>query len=141
VRRPLADLAVASANKIQFSGARKFRTYIDASSAIDLLVDRIRGSFDMKKLSIVCVALCVSFSTTAAFARGGGMGSHSMSMMGGGAFGTSAAAPGTNSLGTALSSSGTGNGAMKGPLLGTSPSIDREEAKVDKMIDGICRGC
>jgi len=95
----------------------------------------------MKKFSIVCVALCVSLSTTAAFARGGGMGSHSMSMMGGGAFGTSAAAPGTNSLGTALSSSGTGNGAMKGPLLGTSPAIDREEAKVDKMIDGICRGC
>jgi hypothetical protein len=95
----------------------------------------------MKKLSIVCVALCVSLSTTAAFARGGGMGSHSMSMMGGGAFGTSAAAPGTNSLGTALSSSGTGNGPMKGPLLGTSPAIDREEAKVDKMIDGICRGC
>jgi hypothetical protein len=95
----------------------------------------------MKKLSIVCVALCVGLSTTASFARGGGMGSHSMSMMGGGAFGTSAAAPGTNSLGTALSSSGTGNGAMKGPLLGTSPAIDREEAKVDKMIDGICRGC
>jgi hypothetical protein len=94
----------------------------------------------MKTLSIVCVALCVSLPTTAAFARGGGMGSHSMSAMGG-AFGTSAAAPGTNSLGTALSSSGTGNGAMKGPLLGTSPSIDREEAKVDKMIDGICRGC
>jgi hypothetical protein len=61
--------------------------------------------------------------------------------MGGGAFGTSAAAPGTNSLGTALPSSGTGSGSMKGPLLGTSPAIDREEAKVDKMIDGICRGC
>jgi hypothetical protein len=30
---------------------------------------------------------------------------------------------------------------MKGPLLGTSPGIDREEAKVDKMIGGICRGC
>ena len=66
---------------------------------------------------------------------------HSMSVMGGGAFGTSAAAPGTNSLGTALSSSGTGNAPMKGPLLGTSPGIDREEAKVDKMIGGICRGC
>ena len=95
----------------------------------------------MKKLSILCVVLCAGVSTTAAFARGGGMGSHQMSAMGG-AFGTSAAAPGTNSLGTALSSSGTGYGApMKGPLLGTSPAIDREEAKVDKMIDGICRGC
>jgi len=30
---------------------------------------------------------------------------------------------------------------MKGPLLGTNPAIDREEAKVDKMIDSICRGC
>jgi hypothetical protein len=94
----------------------------------------------MKTLSILCVALCVGVSTTAAFARGGGMGSHSMSAMGG-AFGTSAAAPGTNSLGTALSSSGTGLGRIPGPLLGTSPAIDQEEAKVDKMIDGICRGC
>jgi hypothetical protein len=94
----------------------------------------------MKKLSILCVALCVSVSTTAALARGGGMGSHQMSAMGG-AFGTSAAAPGTNSSGTALSSSGIGRGPEKGPLLGTSPDIDREEAKVDKMIAGICRGC
>ena len=94
----------------------------------------------MKKLSFLCVALCIGVSTTAAFARGGGMG-HSMSVMGGGAFGTSAATPGTNSLGTALSSSGTGLGPMKGPLLGTGPAIDREEAKVDRMIDGICRGC
>jgi hypothetical protein len=44
-------------------------------------------------------------------------------------------------LGTALSSSGAGNGPMKGSLLGTNPAIDREEAKVDKMIDSICRGC
>ena len=94
----------------------------------------------MKTLSILCVALCVGLSTAAAFARGGGMGSHQMSAMGG-AFGTSAAAPGTNSLGTALSSSGMGRGPVKGPLLGTSPAIDREEAKVDRMIDGICRGC
>jgi hypothetical protein len=94
----------------------------------------------MKKLSILCVALCVGLSTTAAFARGAGMGSHQMSAMGG-AFGTSAAAPGTNSLGTALSSSGMGRGPVKGPLLGTSPAIDREEAKVDRMIEGICRGC
>jgi hypothetical protein len=95
----------------------------------------------MKKLSIVCVALCVGLSTTAAFARGGGMGSHHMSVTGG-ASGTSAAAPGTNSLGTALSSSGTGNGLrMKGPLLSANPAIDREEAKVNKMIASICRGC
>jgi hypothetical protein len=93
----------------------------------------------MKKLSVLCVALCVSLSTTAAVARGG-MGSHHMSITGG-AFGTSAAAPGTNSLGTALSSSGVGNGPVKGPLLGTNPAIDREEAKVDKMIESICRGC
>jgi hypothetical protein len=92
----------------------------------------------MKKLSVLCVALCVSLSTTAAFARGG-MGSHHMSVTGG-AFGTSVAAPGTNSLGTALSSSGSGR-PMKGPLLGTDPAIDREEAKVDKMIGSICRGC
>jgi hypothetical protein len=94
----------------------------------------------MKKLSVVCVALCVGLSTTAAFARGGGMGSHGMSM-GGGASGTSAAAPGTNASGTALSSSGVGNGPVKGPLLGTSPDVDREEAKVDKMLGSICRGC
>jgi hypothetical protein len=95
----------------------------------------------MKNLSVLCVALCVSLSTTAAFARGGGMGSSHMSVGTGGAFGTSAAAPGTNSLGTALSSSGVGHGPVKGPLLGTSPSIDREEAKVDKMMESICRGC
>jgi hypothetical protein len=46
----------------------------------------------MKKLSVLCIALCVGLSTTAAFARGGrggahGMGSSHMSMMGG-AFGT-----------------------------------------------------
>ncbi len=91
----------------------------------------------MKKLSALCVALCVSLSATAAFARGGGMGSHHSSM----ALGIRADTPGTNSLGTALSSSGIGHGPMKGPLLGTNPAIDREEAKVDKMIGSICRGC
>jgi hypothetical protein len=94
----------------------------------------------MKKLSVLCVALFVSLSTATAFARGGGMSSHHMSLSGG-ASGTSSAAPGTNSLGTALSSSGTGNGRMKGPLLGTDPAIDREEARVEKMIGSICRGC
>jgi hypothetical protein len=102
----------------------------------------------MKKLSVLCIALYVGVSTTAAFARGGmgahGMGSSHMSVTGmpmtGGAFGTTAASPGTNSLGTALSSSGTER-PMKGPPLGTDPTIDREESKVDKMIGSICRGC
>jgi hypothetical protein len=94
----------------------------------------------MKKLSIFCVAITIGLSTTAAFGRGGmgGMSSHMSAT--GGAFGTSAAAPGTNSLGTALSSSGT-EAKMRGALLGTSPAIDREEAKVDKMLNSICRGC
>jgi hypothetical protein len=60
--------------------------------------------------------------------------------MTGGAFGTSAATPGTNSLGTALPSSGT-EAPMKGPLLGTNPAIDRNQAKVDMAIESICRGC
>jgi hypothetical protein len=90
----------------------------------------------MKRLSVLCVALCVGLSTSAVLARGGGH----MSVTGG-AFGTSPATPGTNSSGTALPSSGVGDGPMKGPLLGTNPAIDREEAKVDKMISSICRGC
>jgi hypothetical protein len=98
----------------------------------------------MKKLSVLCVALCVGLSTTAAFARGG-MGSHHSAASGkpatGGAFGTSPSAPGTNSLGTALSSNAVGNGPQKGPLVGTSPAIDLEEVKVNKMIASICRGC
>jgi hypothetical protein len=94
----------------------------------------------MNKFFVLCVALCIGLSTNAAFARGGGMGSTHMSVTGG-AFGTNAATPGTNSLGTALSSSGIGHGPQSGPLLGTNPAIDREEAKVDKMIAGICRGC
>jgi len=97
----------------------------------------------MKKLSLVCVALCVSLLTTAAFARGGGMGSMGShaSISGGGALGTSAATPGTNSLGTALSSSGTG-GATKGAALGSGdPAVDQEDRKAAKMISSICRGC
>ena len=94
----------------------------------------------MKKLSVLCIALCVGLSTTAAFARGGmggahGMGSSHMSMMGG-AFGTTTAAPGTNSSGTALSSDGVGR-----PMLDIKPAIDPEDAKIDKMINSICRGC
>jgi hypothetical protein len=99
----------------------------------------------MKTLSILCLALCLGFSTTAALARGGGTGSHhsgtSAKPVTGGAFGTNPATPGTNSLGTALSSDAVGNGPQKGPLIGTSPAIDREEAKVNKMIASICRGC
>ena len=95
----------------------------------------------MKELSVLCIALCVGLSTTAAFARGGGMGgghgmgSSHMSMMGG-ALGTTAAAPGTNSSGTALSSDGVGR-----PLLDIKPAIDPEDANIDKMINSICRGC
>jgi hypothetical protein len=93
----------------------------------------------MKKLSVFCLALCVLISASAAFARGGGMGSHHAATTGG-ASGERVSAPGTNSLGTALSSSGTGQ-RSKGPLLGTNPAIDHDEAKVDKMISSICRGC
>ena len=93
----------------------------------------------MKKPCVVFVVLCVSLSGTAAFARGGG-GSHHSSATGGAA-GTSPSAPGTNSAGTALSSGGVGNGPQKGPLLGTNPVIDSEDAKVEKMIKSICRGC
>ena len=97
----------------------------------------------MKNLSVLCVALFVGLSTPVAFARGGGMGSHHSSgiPVTGGAFGTSPTAPGTNSLGTALSSNAVGNGPQKGPLLGNNPAIDREEAKVGRMITSICRGC
>jgi hypothetical protein len=94
----------------------------------------------MRKLSVLCVVLCVGISTPAAFGRGGGGGSHHSSSTGG-AFGTSPSSPGTNSSGTALSSSGVGHASTKGPLLGTNPAIDQEEAKVTKMIASICRGC
>lgn len=100
----------------------------------------------MKKCLVICIAFGLGLSSTAAFARGG-MGSMGISHMtgpaqigAGGSFGTSPYAPGTNSAGTALSSSGTGK-PMKGPLLGTSPAVDQEEAKVEKMLGSICRGC
>jgi hypothetical protein len=95
----------------------------------------------MNKLSVICVALCIGLSG-AASARGEMAFHHSSARpVTGGAFGTSAAAPGTNSLGTALPSSGVGNGPQKGPLLGTNPAIDREDARVEKIIGSICRGC
>jgi hypothetical protein len=100
---------------------------------------------------VVCASLFTGLAGTAAFARGGshggGMGMHpsSSAMTGipvtGGAFGERVGSPGTNSLGTALSTSGFSNSQRKGPLLGTSPAIDREDAKVEKMISSICRGC
>ncbi|MGY4420925.1 hypothetical protein ACVWY2_003374 [Bradyrhizobium sp. JR6.1] len=31
---------------------------------------------------------------------------------------------------------------MKAPLLGTNPAIDKEDARLEKMLEGsICRGC
>jgi hypothetical protein len=99
----------------------------------------------MNRLSILCIALCVGIPASAAFARGGGGmgGMHSSTGMSvtGGAAGTSPTAPGTNSLGTALSSGGRGNGPQKGPLLGSNAAVDHEEAKVDKSLRSICRGC
>jgi hypothetical protein len=38
-------------------------------------------------------------------------------------------------------SNGVGNSRQKGPLLGSNPIIDREDAKVSKLILSICRGC
>jgi hypothetical protein len=99
----------------------------------------------MRRLCILCIALCVSFSGAAALARGSGsgmglgMGMHHHAVTGGAA-GTSPTAPGTNSLGTALSSSGKGSPAA-GPKLGTDPALKREDARVARMIKSICRGC
>jgi hypothetical protein len=124
-------------------GCRRFRNRTSASPKSRISIEQLRRNV-MKNVCILCVAISLGFTATAtaAFARGGmsmGMGPSHMSVTGG-AFGTSAATPGTNSLGTALSSTGAGR-PMKGPLLGTNPAIDREEAKVDKMIGSICRGC
>jgi hypothetical protein len=102
----------------------------------------------MKRLHIfglgLSLALSVAFSLglpTAGHSRGGGMGSHH-SGAAGGAFGTSPAAPGTNSAGTALSSSGGSGAAIKGPALGTgNPVVDRQDKKVSKIVQSICRGC
>jgi hypothetical protein len=95
----------------------------------------------MRKLCILCIALCVSFSGAAALARGMGMGMgmHRQAATGGAA-GTSPTAPGTNALGTALSSSGKGSPAA-GPEFGTDPALQREDAKVARTIKSICRGC
>jgi hypothetical protein len=51
-------------------------------------------------------------------------------------------APGTNSLGTALSSAGGSSAVEKGPALGTGDAaVDREDARVAKMVESICKGC
>ena len=93
----------------------------------------------MRKLYVLCLILAVA-SPTAAFSRGGGMGSHHSSSTGG-ALGASSTTPGTNSLGTAQSSGGAGE-RTKGPPLGTgNPSVDREDKKVDRIVKSICRGC
>ena len=107
----------------------------------------------MKKLSVLCIALCICVPA-AAFARGGmgshggstspgstGLGSPAMSLHHVYRTGEAVNTPGTNSLGTAQSSSGFGNGQSKGPLLGTNAAIDREDAQVDRMVRSICRGC
>ncbi|WP_128923448.1 hypothetical protein [Bradyrhizobium guangxiense] len=93
----------------------------------------------MKPISFLFVVICLALSG-AAIARGG-VGSP-MSMAHGGALGTSAGRPGTNSLGTALPSAESGDHAMRGPLLGTNQTIDKEDARLEKMLEGsICRGC
>jgi hypothetical protein len=98
----------------------------------------------IKKLHIYCLGLSLALSVglpTAGYSRGGGMGSHHSGARGG-AFGTSPAAPGTNSAGTALSSSGGSGAAIKGPALGTgNPVVDRQDKKVSKIVQSICRGC
>jgi hypothetical protein len=120
-----------------------FTFMVMAEPASKAAVERkVQRSSGMQKLSVLCIVLCVSLPSAVAFARGGGMGSHhSSGAVTGGAFGTSPGAPGTNSLGTALSSNGAGNGPQKGALLGTNPAVDSEDAKIDKMIGSICRGC
>jgi hypothetical protein len=99
----------------------------------------------MKSLSVFCIAICVGLTASAAFARGGGMSAHHSSGLGipvtGGASGERVSAPGTNSLGTALSSDSFGRHPQKGPLLGTSPAVDHEEARVEKALNSVCRGC
>jgi hypothetical protein len=79
----------------------------------------------MNSFSVVCVLACDALSGSAS-ARGGMRAQISMET--GRALGTSASTPETNSLGTALPSSDSGGPATKGPLLGTDPTIDKEDA-------------
>jgi uncharacterized membrane protein len=118
----------------------------------------LKGSFAIKstkeKLPILGAALGLGLSlmlssvvfvssgfSTAAYSRGGGMGSLHSAVTGG-AFGASPVAPGTNSAGTALSSSGGSGAATKGPALGTGdPVVDRQDKEAGRMVKSICRGC
>jgi hypothetical protein len=89
----------------------------------------------MKKPLVLCVAFCVSLSTSAAFARDrhGGSSHHSE----GGTAGTKVNSPGTNSAGTALSTD-------DGESFGSSYTslVVKEELKLRKMLRStICRGC
>lgn len=99
----------------------------------------------MKNLSLVCIAVCMSFAATPASALVGSTNYSHSSGLGipdtGGAFGERVTAPGTNSSGTALSTSGFGARPQKGALLGTGAAVDREEARVDKALSSVCRGC
>jgi hypothetical protein len=74
----------------------------------------------MKKLSILCVILCVSLSTTAAFARGGGGAGFGGAAGAGGA----GAGGGRGGVGTAASAGGVavGGGAPAGPVGGGAPA-------------------
>jgi hypothetical protein len=116
---------------------------IEHSSSAGVAASSFRGDSRMKNLCLLCAAICIGFAAPA-FARGGGMGSHHSSALGipvtGGASGERVSSPGTNSLGTALSSSGYGS-TQKGPLLGTSSAVDREEVKVTRALTSVCRGC
>ena len=98
----------------------------------------------MRNLSVCGLAIFIFIGLAAptTFARGMGLHhSSGLATSGGGAFGERVTAPGTNSLGTALSSSSFGSHPQKGPLLGTSPAVDREEARVDRALASVCRGC
>jgi hypothetical protein len=93
----------------------------------------------MKILAVGCIVLS-ALSSSAAYSRGGGSGSHHSGTMTGGAFGTQPTAPGTNSAGTALSSGGASF--IGGPALGTGdPVTDREDRKAARMVSSICNGC
>jgi hypothetical protein len=97
--------------------------------------------FVMKILMTVCVLALMAVPTAASSRGGGGMGMHHSTSTGG-AFGTSVGAPGTNSSGTALLSGGIGEGAVKGPALGTGdPAVDREDQKAARIVQSICKGC
>jgi hypothetical protein len=94
----------------------------------------------MKVLAVVLLAIAIDFSPDLALARGGAVSHSAPSVTVGGALGTPLGAPGTNSLGTALPTD-LGNGIPMKRSFNMGPSIDRENAKIDKMIGSICRGC